>query len=178
MTVPYEDIPKLASQVIYAIQRLPQREKALLARPKEDIPPSVFWRLLREHASGHYEDPYQDKAVDAWWAIMQSIAPIADLHDPKVPLGQALDRAGIGEVRAAHLLDARGDQIPDKLRAPLALLRLRQQPADLRGVFLLILCDGEDREDAVRKTLARGLYKRSIDESIARWEREEKARRK
>lgn len=149
------DLDGATVRIAAAVAHLAPGELAELRRMRSGQTGATFWRLY--HAHGLFGAP------DGWEAAVQAIALLtttgrapdkASAHDPNLPLGKALHRAGVSHLRIARLLAA-----PHGPRR-VALIRLVRMLArdgarfDLRQLVRLIL---QDRE-ADKRRLARDYY--------------------
>lgn len=90
------------------------------------------------------------------------------LHQPGRRAGAALALA-TSEARFTRLLRASGERLWDELRHTTHQLASSAEPFDWTDLVELILSDGSDRADQVRRRLARDFY-----ETLARIEKEDR----
>ena len=116
----HEIVPRLASE----ITRLDPGSAAALRRgPLDGSGVAAFWKLMTEHVPD-----VTTKQETGWATLVQCIALLTpkgreptkkSAHEHSVPMGQALHKAGLSEVRLARLLAA---------------------PQDMRQTFSVRLC--------------------------------------
>ena len=140
---------RVASRLAAYIARLDPGSAAALRRgPLAGAGAAAFWKLAAEYAPGTARDE------EGWAALIQAIAILTpkgreadrrSAHDPTVPMGAALYKAGVSELRLARLLGA-----PKELRRDLAVRACRRLAATehkqfhLRTLAELILHGSEE----------------------------------
>ena len=125
---PRDVIPKLATEIAH----LDPGSAAALRRDPLDA--AAFWRLLAKHNPAGSEDH--------WAALVQAIAILTPkgrkrekrpAHNPERSMGEALQAAGVSELRLARLLGA-----PPDLRPELAVRTCRRLAATEVSRFNLV----------------------------------------
>lgn len=121
----------------------------------------AFWRIVVHELEerGLLGPGAGDDALKAWMALLQGLATVAELHDGRVPLGQAISQAGISEARLTRLLRARGGRLLDQIRPLAHQLRSQAQPANWVDVAQLVLSDGRPWAEEVRRRVASSFYR-------------------
>ena len=90
----------------------------------------AFWRLLQVVPEDRRANPDRERR---WALILHGMALMApNHHDPAVPVGRALFKAGYSEQRLGRLLDARGPQFRTLLPRLCRQLAHKAQPLDWR----------------------------------------------
>lgn len=100
---------------------------AELRRLNPDAPANIaFWRVFHReiHAEGAPSSPLSEQN---WMVLLSGMAHHA-LHDPKTPVGQALQKAGYSEQRLVRLLEAREEPLQDQIRQAARYLSAKAQP--------------------------------------------------
>ena len=154
---PDQVAPRLAKH----IARLDPGSAAALRRgPLAGAGTAAFWKLAAEYAPG---GAARDEA--GWAALIQAIAILTpkgretdrrSAHDHTIPMGAALYKAGVSELRLARLLDA-----PREMRRDLTVRLCRRLAATehkrfhLRTLAKLIL-DGSEKTN---RRIARDYYR-------------------
>ena len=137
-------------------------ERAELRRMRpEDPPPAVFWQLVADHLEPHLpagDGPSRDGAERRWMVILRAMAESAGRHDRGRPLGRALAEARVAEPRLYQLLRARGDALVDQLRMALHPVASRGLAFDQADVAWLVLTEGTEGGEAVRRRMARNYF--------------------
>ena len=156
---PDQAAPRLAK----CIARLDPGSAAALRRgPLAGAGAAAFWKLAAEHAPGAARDE------EGWAALIQAIAILtpkgretdrSPAHDRTIPMGTALYKAGVSDLRLARLLDA-----PREMRRDLAVRLCRRLAAtdhkrfDLRTLADLILY-GSEKTKKTNHRIARDYYR-------------------
>lgn len=156
---PKQVIPRLAME----IARLAPGDAAALRRgPLDGAGSAAFWKLLAKH-------PLRGRARK-WAALVQSIAILTPkgrdpaklpAHEPTRSMGEALQAAGVSELRLARLLGA-----PPDLRPELAVRTCRRLAATEFNRFNLVtlgqfLLFGDDKRPA--RWIARDYYRAAFE---------------
>ncbi len=74
-----------------------------------------------------------------------------------MPLGEALARAGVAEMRFRRLLEASAAQLPELVRNIVHQLAQKRQPFDPNDLADLVLAEDDDRD--TRRRIARAFYR-------------------
>ena len=134
---------------------------AALRRLRSNDPScSAFWRLAATQLAPVLPEggPARDEAERRWAVILQAMAEMTGLHAPGRFLGRALASAGIAEQRVLRLLRADGEGLCDAVRVTSHFLASTATPADHVEIARLVLSDGRDDEEPVRRRIAREYY--------------------
>ncbi len=133
---------------------------ASLRRCDPDSPPAAFYRVtvdvLDEHL--HQNGPRRDAEETRWAVVVSAMATAQGLLAP-VPLGEALARAGVAEMRVTRLLEASSAQLPEIVRNIVHQLVQKAQPFDPNELADLVLTAGSHHEREPRRRIARSFYR-------------------
>lgn len=171
--VPHEErtLGSIVGAIAASIDRvLPPGDVAALRRLRPgEVGCAAFWKLLATHLGRELpaEGPARDEAERRWAVIVQALARMRGLHDPRVRLGRALASAGLAEGRVLRLLRARHDNLADAVRVTAEFLANASIPTDHTEIALLILSDGRGDEETVRRRIARDYYAQTEKEERA-----------
>lgn len=112
----------------------------------DSLPPPAFYHLtvgiLDEDLADFAESKFRDD-LDARWAVIASLMARAKGFLKEVPLGEAMAKAGVAEMRLLRLLEANEQQLPDLVRNVVHQLVQKGQSFDPNDVANLLL----DREE-------------------------------
>jgi len=127
---------------------------------------SAFWRLAATQLASALPEggPARDEAERRWAVILQAMAEMTGFHAPGRYLGRALASAGIAEQRVLRLLRASGEGLSDAVRVTAHHLASTATPADHTEIARLVLSDGRDDEEPVRRRIARDFYAQQLRE--------------
>jgi CRISPR system Cascade subunit CasB len=143
-----------------AIETADPGTQASLRRADPASPPAAFYRvtvrILDDILSG--EGPSRDAMERAWVVIASAMARASGMLAP-VPLGEAMAKAGVAEMRLLRLLEARGDQLADIVRNVVHQLTQKGQRFDPRDLANLVLTDGTEFAREPRRRIARNYYR-------------------
>lgn len=136
----------------------------------------AFWRIaVRELEERRLLDsPDVDDIHRRWMAILQGLATLRDLHDPKKRLGSALASAGVSEARLTRLLNAHGDALLAQIRPLAHQLRSQAQRADWSEIADLVLgdqrhqADANDHDEKARQRIASGYYRQQYRDETSK----------
>lgn len=162
---PPPTLASLVGQVAWdCAEVLSPGELAELRRLRYDEPGGpAFWRLVArriEPASRLPEDgPARVEAERRWAVILRAVAELASLHRPGRRLGIALAAAGVSEGRVLRLLRAHGEVLFDAVRTTTHQLATAGEPVDATDLAHLVLSSERDREEEVRRRIARDFYR-------------------
>jgi CRISPR type I-E-associated protein CasB/Cse2 len=159
--------PRQARQVVYAIARemaagrIPAGDQANLRR--ERLGPA-FWKVAVRHLEpagllGAADAPWRGDAERRWTAIVAGLARAGGQHVERRRLGTALAEAQVAEARVLRLARAHGDSLLKTVRAVAHQLVTGGQRADWGDFAALILSDGQDWEEEVRRRLCLDYYR-------------------
>ncbi len=126
----------------------------------DSLPPPAFYHLtvgiLDEQLEGLAESKLRDE-VDSQWAVLASAMASAQGFLGNVPLGEAMAKAGVAEMRVLRLLEANANQLPDLVRNIVHQLVQKGQPFDPNDLANLVLAREGDKSP--RSTIARSFYR-------------------
>jgi CRISPR type I-E-associated protein CasB/Cse2 len=131
---------------------------------------AAFWRLVATQLAPVLPagGSARDEAEHRWAVILQAMAEMVGFHAPGRYLGRAFVSAGIAEQRVLKLLRASGEALFDSVRVTAHHLASSATAADHAEIARLVLSDGREDEERVRRRIARDFY--------AQQQREEEAR--
>jgi hypothetical protein len=133
-----------------------------LRRADPSSPPPAFYRLamavLDEHLAQFADGGALREEIESRWALVVSLMAIGqDYLIPPTPLGEALAKAGVAEMRLLRLLEAQSAQLPDLVRPLVRQLVQKGQSFDANEVANLVLARDDDRTP--RRQIARNYYR-------------------
>ncbi len=99
----------------------------------------------------------RDEDERRWAVIFNGMAITAGLHRDGIPAGAALGRC-ISEARFVRLAQARGASLRGIVRTTARQLASAGEPLDWTALARLVLSEGQDHEDDVRRDLARAFF--------------------
>jgi CRISPR type I-E-associated protein CasB/Cse2 len=123
----------------------------------------AFWRLsaaVLEPGGAFLAAPAQGELEERWAAILSGMAEMRGLHRPERRAGEVLGTV-VSEPRFLRLLRGHGQVLLDALRVVAHHLASRAQPIDWTELARLVLSDGREDEQAVRRRLARDYYRQA-----------------
>jgi CRISPR system Cascade subunit CasA len=136
-----------------------------LCRLRTDDLTSVNFSLLYERFVHHRFDPPDLVTDRKWTVIIRTMARLAGLHRPYIPLGKAMVRAQVEISRARVLLTARGEDLERVVNVLARQFSQRGTSVNHRDIAELILSDGHDQSICetswsakVRRRVARDFY--------------------
>jgi CRISPR system Cascade subunit CasB len=141
--------------------QLPTGDVAELRRvsPEEPYTPAL-WKLLLSHVPESWTaGPDRDEKERRWATLFMTMATAAGLHDPSVPLGTALARAGWSELRFVRLMQDRGQGLAVRLRRLAQYLNSKSQPADWTDVASLLREQDGEWAERHRRRISRDYYR-------------------
>jgi CRISPR system Cascade subunit CasB len=129
-----------------------------------DIGSPAFWKVaaLWLEPKGFLRDQggeARDAAERRWAFILAGLATLGHLHQPGYRLGRALAEAGFSELRLVRLLRSYDETLLDLVRITARQLAAKGQQVDWADAAELVLSDGADHEESVRRRVARDFYK-------------------
>ena len=134
---------------------------AALRRANSSSPPPAFYRVavavLDEHLARFADSGPQRDDIESRWTVIVSAMANAQGFLAAVPLGEALAKAGVTEMRFLRLLEANTAQLPELVRNVVHQLVQKGQPFDPNDLADLVLAVDEDRSP--RRKLARSFYR-------------------
>lgn len=162
---PTRDLAAAIARVAHALaHELPPGDVAALRRlgPHDPSTPA-FYRALAAYVEPHCALPEgatpRDDAERRWAVILAGMAVLP--HSPRRRLGHAAADAGLTEMRFLRLLRDSGDTLAATVRGVIHFLASKNEPADFLDVARLVISDGHDWGEGVRRSLARDFYSRS-----------------
>lgn len=151
-------------------------ELAALRRLDPDAPWSahfyrrIAWLETTQGVQLAADSVGRDEDERRWAVIFNGMAICAGLHREGIPAGAALGRC-LSEARFVKLAQARGASLRGIVRTTARQVASAGEPLDWSGLARLVLSEGQNYEDEVRRDLARAffgeLYKRSQSEGPA-----------
>jgi CRISPR type I-E-associated protein CasB/Cse2 len=143
-----------------ALERADLGTLAALRRPNSGSPPAAFYRItvgildeiLPETGARRDQD-------EARWATVVSAMAAAQGFLARVPLGEALAKADVAEMRVVRLLEANADQLIELTRNIVRQLVQKGQPFDPDDLADLVLSAGTPSEKTSRRFIAREFYR-------------------
>lgn len=134
---------------------------AALRRADPCSPPAVFYRLTAHLLDEHMPEvgPLRDAYESRWVVIASAMASAKGLPESGPPLGEALAKAGVSEMRVVRLLEAEPGQLPDLIRHAVQQLTQKGQAFDPIDLAYLVLSAGTDRARRPRRSIARDFYR-------------------
>lgn len=142
----------------FTIQRMPPGDLAALRRLRPDDPHCpAFWKLL----TGELADqlPTEDHArleAERRWAVILT-ATANGLVSPGRSFGRALGDS-VPEIRVLKLMRAHGGALADAVRVVVHQLATSGTYFDPFDLARLVLTDGTDAEDGVRRHIYQDFY--------------------
>jgi CRISPR type I-E-associated protein CasB/Cse2 len=145
---------------------VPLGDVAALRRMQPSNPAcSAFWRLMALDIVALPSGPSRDDGERRWACILQLMASTVGLHSPAMPLGRALAMSDMAETRVIRLLRASGPALEDAVRITGHHLAQKAVPANFADVAALVLSDGRNDEESVRRRIARTFYSQQAKEA-------------
>lgn len=165
-TAPAEAAPRkptrreMVGKLKSALDRADPGTLAALRRFRPDsLPPVAFYRLtvglLDEVLPA--EGKLREDEEHRWAVVVSAMATAGDFLGG-VPLGEALAKAGVAEMRVLRLLEADSAQLPDLVRNVVHQLVQKGQRFDPNDLANLVLARDEDSK-APRSAIARSFYR-------------------
>jgi CRISPR type I-E-associated protein CasB/Cse2 len=142
----------------------PPGDLAQLRRLQPDHPDGrAFWRLVVEHAPAALND---ERLARALAICLRGMAIMRELlrGEPR-RLGVALAGAGVSEHRVLRLLRSDAQRLDEELRQLARLLASKGDDGrfDWADAFDLVCSAGTEREDEIRRRIARDYYGRIFE---------------
>jgi CRISPR type I-E-associated protein CasB/Cse2 len=172
MATPHEQdgLPSVVGALAHAIEKLlsPGDVAELRRLHPTDLSYPVFWRICAAHLAPVLPlGAARDEAERRWAVILQALAELRGLHSPGARYGRALASAGIAELRALRMLRASGSALYDSVRTISRYLAATGTPANCSELALLVLSDGRDEAESIRRRIARDYYAQLEKETSA-----------
>jgi CRISPR system Cascade subunit CasB len=123
----------------------------------------ALWKVLVHFVPDHWtrsrDVEKEDEKEQQWATILSGMANSLGLHDPKVPLGQALAEAGWSELRFTGLMRARGDELLEGVRRASTYLSNKRQNSNWSDMARMILNQEGTEAEKSRRQIARDYYR-------------------
>lgn len=104
----------------------------------------VFWQIIVRWVEGDL--PLPDEQIQRWATVLQGCAVLGpDLHDPKCPLGLAMEKAGLAESRLSRLLRAPDPQFLEAAVRLCRFMRAKQKPFNWTEFAAWVLAGDRDQ---------------------------------
>ncbi len=163
---PYGNQEKTLASIVGSIsasidRALSPGEVAELRRLRPHDPDCApYWRLLGLHIENHDGAPpsLSELGERRWAVVIQALATMRGLHQPRARLGSTLASTGLAETRFLRLLRAHGDSLADTVRVIAQFLANSACASDHSQLAHLVLSDGRSDEESVRRRIARDYY--------------------
>ncbi len=151
----------VVGKIAHAIdQQLSSGDRAELRRisPEEPYTPSL-WKMLMSYVPGSWTGGSErDVKERRWAALLMGMSMTSGMHNPGVPLGEALARAGWSELRFVRLLRSRGDRLFEEVRRISQYLNSKSQEANWTDMADLLLNQEGEWAEKHRRRIARHYY--------------------
>jgi CRISPR type I-E-associated protein CasB/Cse2 len=149
-------VDRITQEILRLSESSPGAAAELRRLPPSNPSCPAFWRLTLTFLNP--PDRPLSAADEPRWAVLFScMAHTTGLHAPGRRAGAAL-AAVTSEARFTRLLRARDERLWDELRHIAHQLASSAEPFDWTDLVDLILSDGRERADSVRRRLARDFY--------------------
>jgi CRISPR type I-E-associated protein CasB/Cse2 len=152
----------IVNAVAHSIEKVlsPGDVAALRRLRPHDASCAAFWRVVVTHLESALPDggPAREEVERRWAVILQAMADMKGLHAPGARMGRTLAGAGLAEPRALKLLRASGDTLFDTVRVTAHYLAGTATMSDHAEIARLVLSDGREDEERVRRQIARDFY--------------------
>ena len=159
---PRDNLAALIGRLAALIDRqLSPGDVAALRRNRPDsIDAPAFWRIAALELTGSLEPegPRRDEGERRWAVILQAIAELRGLHNPRRSLGAAMVDAEVAEHRVLRLLRASAEGLFDAVRIIAHHLASKGISVNCTDLAWLVLSDGRSDEESVRRRIARDYY--------------------
>lgn len=146
----------------HVIESLDPGTLAALRRADPASPPPAFYRVTVSVLDDYLPEggPRRLEQETRWAVVVSAMATAFSAKAgllARVPLGEALAKAGVAEMRVVRLLEAQDAQLPDLVRNIVHQLVQKAQPFDPNDLADLVLSDNDNR--AARSRIARSFYR-------------------
>lgn len=157
-SAPPRSLRDVVGAITHTLQRMPPGDLAALRRLRPSDPHCpAFWKLLAgELADQLPTDDDARRKVERRWAVILA-AMASGLVAPGRRLGHALGNA-VPETRVLKLLRAHDDALGDAVRVAVHHLAARGVFFDPFDLARLVLSDGADGEDDVRRHIYQDFF--------------------
>jgi CRISPR system Cascade subunit CasB len=137
---------------------------AALRRTDPAAPPAAFYRITVDALDEDAPEAGRSRdALETQWAVVVAAMASAQGLLGDVPLGLALARAGVTEMRVLRLLEARGPALADLVRGVVHQMVQRAERFDPNDLADLVLTNGTAGARAPRRRIARSFYRHQAD---------------
>jgi len=90
--------------------------------------------------------PLSEEQIQRWAAVLQGWAVLGpNLHDPKCPLGRAMEKAGLAESRLSRLFRAPDPQFLEAAVRLCRFMRAKQEPLNWTDFAAWVLARDRDQ---------------------------------
>jgi CRISPR system Cascade subunit CasB len=132
------------------------------ARPG-DVGGPALWKIAVRHLEPagllpSESAPWRDSSERAWTAILGGMADMAGLHTGGARPGRVLAEREVSEHRVNRLLRARGEALLGLVRTVARQLASRGARVDWTDLANLVLRDGTEWQDRIRRRIALDYY--------------------
>lgn len=144
----------------YALEAADPGTLAALRRLDPSSPPAAFYRVTVSALDDHLpEKGNRRDELEARWAVV--VAAMATAHGllKPIPLGEALAKAGVAEMRVVRLLEAHEPQLAAVVRNVVHQLVQKAQAFEPNDLADLVLTDGTRHARESRRRIARSFYR-------------------
>jgi CRISPR system Cascade subunit CasB len=159
---PHENLAALIGRLAALIDRqLSPGDVAALRRSRPDsIDAPAFWRIAAVDLADwlEHDEPRRDEGERRWAVILQAMAELRGLHNPRRSLGAALADTEVAEHRVLRLLRASAEGLFDAVRIIAHHLATKGVSFNCADLAWLVLSDGRSDEEPVRRRIARNYY--------------------
>ncbi len=135
---------------------------ALRRLDPDELSAPAFWKVVTAHVApaGYLTETgaARTEAERRWAAAVGTLALLGTTHRPNCRLGRALAAAGYSELRLVRLLRARERQLFTEVRTAARFLAAKGEPVDATDLARLVLSDGMQHADEVRRDVAHAYY--------------------
>ena len=144
-------------------QQMSTGELAELRRFQLDGISPTFFRCLVNYVEPAWPLPgseaARNEAERRWAAILSGMARLP--HRKGASFGRVAAKSGLSELRFLRLLRDRGQTLAATLRGVVHFLASRGDAVDWLDLAKLVLSEGQDWGEAVRRSLARDYYRQT-----------------
>jgi hypothetical protein len=128
---------------------------AALRKAAANTPPAAFHLLAARALDSQLPDGPWIATLRQRWAVVVSAMASAEELLASTPLGEALFRAEVPELRVGRLLESHDAQLAEQVRHVVQQLVQRGQPFDPNDLADLVLTDGTPYAPQPRSRIAR-----------------------
>jgi CRISPR system Cascade subunit CasB len=135
---------------------------ALRRLDPDELSAPAFWKVVTAHVepAGFLTETgaMRADAERRWAVVLTALALLGSTHRANSRLGRALAVAGFSELRLVRLLRSRERQLGHEVRTAVRFLAAKGEPVDATDLARLVLSDGMEHADEVRRDVARAYY--------------------